>query len=137
MILTDICIHHTKKSRTGAPDESFVMHPFEVSQGPNAGKYEVLRSVEITPGKRANRSLHVTQAQLAELYATGLMDTFELRLRVKPRDGSYPTAPPVKRIPQHGIQPGSAFARMVAAHPPGGKPSGELAAALKRLLPGA
>lgn len=134
MILTDITVHHTKKSRTGAPDESFDMHPFEVSQGPNAGKYEVLRSVELTPGKRANRSIHVTQAQLAELYASGLMDALELRLRVKPRDGSYPTAPPVKRIPQHCIQPGSAFARLVAAVPASTQTSAALSLVLERLL---
>jgi hypothetical protein len=32
--LSYISVHHTKKSRTGAPHESFDMHPFEVSQGP-------------------------------------------------------------------------------------------------------
>jgi hypothetical protein len=137
MILTDICIHHTKKSRNGGRDESFVMHPFEVSVGPNAGKYEVLRNIEVSGGTRVNRSIHVTQKQLAELFATGLMDELELRLRVKPGNGSYPTAPPVKRITQRCIEPGSAFSRLVADIPQGAKPSGELAVALTRLFPNA
>lgn len=99
MLITDIAIEHTKKSRKGGPDETFLMHPFENSQGTNAGKYEVLiESVEPGQGK-CKRSIHVNLPQLAELYARGLTEILGIRLRLRPADGSYPTAPPGKKVP--------------------------------------
>ena len=113
MPLTDITIEHTKKSRKGGPDETFLMHPFENSTGPNAGKYEILRDINEPGEKKRKRSAHVTAAQLAELYARGLTETFEIRLRLRPADGNYPTAPPGKKVPLNCIKTGSVFSRMV------------------------
>jgi hypothetical protein len=130
MILIDIAVTHTKKSTTGTPDQKFILHPFEVARGPNAGRYEVLRSVPSLNGKRANRSIHVSLPQLAELFAHGLMDRHKLTLRMRPLTWSYPTAPPVKRLGKANIQPGSPFSNLVFAVPDNSKLSPDLVHAL-------
>lgn len=113
MLLTDITIEHTKKSRKGGPDQVFQMHPFENSQGANAGKYEILRDINQAGQIKRKRSTHVTAAQLAELYARGLTESFDIRLRLRPTEGNYPTAPPGKKVPFNCIKTGSVFSRMV------------------------
>ncbi len=43
MLLTDVGIEHTKKSRVDGFSEAYMLHPFENSKGAIAGKYEILR----------------------------------------------------------------------------------------------
>ena len=113
MLLTDIVIKHTRKSRKGEPDATFVMHPFENSQGANAGKYEVLRDIVRTGQPKRKRSAHVSAAQLAQMYARELMPAFGIRLRVRSAANDYPTPPPGKKVPLSCIQPGSRFEALV------------------------
>lgn len=101
MLLTDIAIAHIKKPRKGEPDQLFTMHPFENSQGEGAGKYEILRNINGLGEKPMKRSAHVTMSELAELYAHGLLETFQIRLRLRSTDNDYPSAPPGKKVPAH------------------------------------
>lgn len=112
-LLTDIAIEHTKKSRKGEPDQHFIMHPFENSQGEGAGKYEILRKISGVGEKPMKRSAHVTLSELAELYAHGLHETFQIRLRLRSTKNDYPTAPPGKKVPKSCIAADSEFDRMV------------------------
>lgn len=118
MLLTDIEIAHAKKSRKGEPDQHFIMHPYENSQGDGAGKYEILRNISGLGAKPAKRSAHVTMSELAELYAHGLFETFQIRLRLRSANSDYPTAPPGKKVPAHCITSGSEFDRMVKSISP-------------------
>ena len=114
MLLTDIAIAHTKKARKGnEADQNFIMHPFENTQGANAGKYEILRDINGLGEKPVKRSAHVTKRELAELYAHGLLETYQIRLRLRSTNNDYPTAPPGKKVPLHCITPGSEFDNMV------------------------
>lgn len=133
MLLKDIVIEHTKKSRKGGLDEIFVMHPFENTQGVNVGKYEILRDF-LEPGeKKKKRSGHVTLAQLAELYARELIDIFGILLRLRPAEGNYPTAPPAKKVPITCIKTDSGFDRLVQGVNTLRPIGMELKAVLKRL----
>lgn len=118
MLLTDIAIAHTKKSRKGEPDQHFIMHPFENSQGEGAGKYEILRDINGPGEKPMKRSAHVTLSELAELYAHGLLETFQIRLRLRSTNNDYPTAPLGKKVPARCIEPGSEFDRTVKSISP-------------------
>lgn len=118
MLLTDIAIVHTKKSRKGEPDQHFIMHPFENSQREGAGKYEILRNITGPGEKPIKRSAHVTLSELAELYAHSLLETFQIRLRLRSTNNDYPTAPPGKKVPARYITPGSEFDRMVKSISP-------------------
>ncbi len=119
MLLTDIAISHTKKSRKkGEPDQEFIMHPFENSQGEGAGKYEVLRNINGPGEKPVKRSAHVTLSELVELYAHNLLEPFQIRLRLRSTNNDYPTAPPGKKVPARCIRPGSEFDRMVKSVSP-------------------
>jgi len=109
MLLTDIAIAHIKKSRKGEPDRLFTMHPFENSQGESAGKYEILRNINGPGEKPMKRSAHVTLSELAELDAHGVLEMFQIRLRLRSTNNDYPSAPPGKKVPAHCIQPGSEF----------------------------
>lgn len=114
MLLQDIAIGHTKKARKGnESDQDFIMHPFENSIGAHAGKYEVLRNVNGSGEKPVKRSAHVTMHELAELYAHGLLEMYQMRLRLRAANDNYPTAPPGKKVPAHCIVPGSEFDKMV------------------------
>ncbi len=112
MILMDIAIEHTKKSRNGAPDSSYLMHPFENSVGANAGKFEILRDITESDHAKVKRSAHVTATQLAELYAREIIESYGIRLRLRPSEGDYPGAPPGKKVPASCILPGSNFDRL-------------------------
>jgi hypothetical protein len=114
MLLQDISIAHTKKARNGIePDQEFIMHPFENSIGEYAGKYEILRNVNGLGERPVKRSAHVTLRELAELYAHGFLETYQIRLRLRSARNDYPTAPPGKKVPAHCIKPGSDFDKMV------------------------
>jgi hypothetical protein len=118
MLLKDISIAHIKKSRKHEPDQEFIMHPFENSQGQNAGKYEILRNID-GPGERpVKRSAHVTLIELAELYAHGILKAYQIRLRLRSANNDYPTAPPGKKVSARCIAPGSEFDRMVKSISP-------------------
>jgi hypothetical protein len=133
MLMTDIAIEHTKKSRKGGPDETFLMHPFENSRGSHAGKYEVLIEI-VKPGQgKCKRSIHVNLLQLAELYARGLTEILGIRLRLRPEDGSYPTAPPGKKVSASFIRTGSEFHHLVQGVDVTLPVSFELKAVLERL----
>lgn len=114
MLLTDIAIAHTKKARKGnEPDQDFIMHPFQNSQGEGAGKYEILRKISGPGEEPQKRSAHVTLRELAELYAHGLVETYQIRLRLRSTNNDYPTAPPGKKVPARCITPGSEFDAMM------------------------
>ena len=113
MLLTDIAIEHTKKSRVGGPDGVYQMHPFENTTGANAGKYEIVRNINEPGHTKVKRSAHVTALQLAELYAKGVIDAYGFRLRLRPSSGDYPGAPPGKKVPASCIQVGSNFDRLM------------------------
>jgi hypothetical protein len=112
-LLTEIAIEHTKKSLVGGPDAVYLMHPFKNSLGANAGKYEILRDITELGHAKVKRSAHVTAAQLAELYAKGVIEAYGFRLRLRPSEGDYPGAPPGKKVPASCIQVGSNFDRLI------------------------
>lgn len=113
MLLTEIAIEHTKKSRLGGPDAVYLMHPFENAIGANAGKYEILRDINEPGHAKVKRSAHVTATQLAELYAKGLIEAYGFRLRLRPSKGDYPGPPPGKKVSTSCIQVGSNFDRLM------------------------
>jgi len=113
-LLTDIAIEHTYKGKKAPAPLTFTMHPFENSQGENAGLFEVLRDVDELP-KKVKRSTHLTRAELAELYARGLVERYSILLRLRPSAGQYPDAPPAKKVPAFCIAAGSDFDRLVRA----------------------
>ena len=94
------------------------MHPFENSQGQGAGKYEILRNINGPGEKPVKRSAHVTLIELAELYAHGLLDAYQIRLRLRSANNDYPTAPLGKKVPTRCITEGSEFDQMVRSISP-------------------
>lgn len=134
MYLADISIQHIKtRSKAGSPEKCFTMHPFENQKGPHAGKFELLRRVKVAGQKPVNRSTHVNQIELIEIYAREMIETFELKLRVKPATEPYPTAPPVKLLSHRDIQAGSIFERYVLAFDSAQPISAGLRSALKKV----
>lgn len=114
MYLTDIAIEHVYRGKKAPQPVTFVMHPFLNDTGPSKGRFEVignLPGVGVTP----KRSIHVTEEQLAELYARGLIESLSLRLRLRPSEGSYPDAPPGKKVPRSCVRPGSRFDQQIQA----------------------
>ncbi|MEH3086387.1 MAG: hypothetical protein PGN26_07595 [Xylophilus ampelinus] len=112
-LLTDIAVAHEYRGRRTPAPQSFVLHPFLIRQGTHAGTFEILhgrRGVE--DPKDAG---HVTRAQLAELYARGLMERPGIRLRLRPAEAVYPDSLPAKKVPRACIAAGSDFDREVAA----------------------
>ena len=113
MTLTDVVIPHEYKGKNAHRGEKYIVDPFQNSRGPNAGKYEILRYVERSGPKRKKRSAHVTEVELAELYARGLINDGDIRIRVRPVTNNYPTSPLGKTVPRHCITAGSAFGTLV------------------------
>lgn len=114
-MLTDVVVVHAYQGRKTAAHATFTLHPFAIRQGPHAGRYEILHSRRGT-GNDPRHTGHVTQEQLAELYARGLPERLGIRLRLKPAEGIvYPDTLPAKKVPAAAIVPGSGFARQVAA----------------------
>lgn len=113
-MMTDISIEHTYKGKKTPAPVSFTMHPYQNSQGAHAGLFEVLRDLKEQPSK-VKRSAHLTTSELAEAYARGLIEQYEIRLRLRAANGAYPDSPPGKKVPRHCVTPHSDFDRMIHA----------------------
>lgn len=109
MFQKDISIEHQKRRGPGDPAVVYVMHPFKNTKRKNAGRYEILRDFKDSIGRKKKSSAHVTDAQLAELFARDLMSSQKIRMRVKPADQPYPTSPPAKSLRAVHVRAGSAF----------------------------
>jgi hypothetical protein len=114
MLLTDIAIEHEYRGKKAPTPLRFTMHPFVNDRGEGKGQFEVLGNLP-GPGKLVKRSIHVTQDELAELYARGLVEQLGLRLRLRAASGHYPDAPPGKKVPRRCISVESSFDRQVVA----------------------
>lgn len=111
-LLTDISIQHTYKGKKAPEPITFIMHPFQNTHGENSGLFEILRDLKEL-SKPVKRSAHVTAAELAELYARGLIEQYGIRLRLRPANRDYPDSPPGKKVPRDKIAVGSEFDRMI------------------------
>jgi len=108
--LQDVKRIHVYQNQARTRSSTHVMHPFLNVKGPNRDRYEVLRTL----GTRQKKSAHVTYQELAEMFAHGCFERFNIRLRMKPGDGVYPGSPPALHPRDEDIVPGSGFARAVA-----------------------
>ena len=113
-MLTDISIEHIYKGTKTDGPVTFTMHPFRNSHGEFQDRFEIIHDRR-EAGKVTKRSAHVTEQELAELFARGLLEEHGIRLRLRPAGGSYPDAPPGKKVSRNCIQPGSGFDRGVNA----------------------
>ncbi len=113
MMLAAITVAHTYKGKKTAEPQTFAMHPFAEKQGEHAGCYEIVHSRR--GAEAPEHSGYVTDDQLAELFARGLIETLGLRLRLQPAEGLYPDSLPAKKVPRSSIAEGSDFARRVEA----------------------
>ena len=109
MLLTDIAVEHVLVSKKTGVRQTYLLHPFTDRQRDSLGKFELVRDVREPGAKEVRRSTFVSLAQLAELYAKGVLDEFGFSVRMCPADGKYPTANPVKKILPTSIRPGSPF----------------------------
>ena len=57
----------------------------------------------------------MTEQELAELFARGLLEEHDIRLRLRPAGGGYPDAPPGKKVSRKCVLTGSAFDRAIEA----------------------
>lgn len=110
--LADIAIEHTYKGKKTSDPVTFTMHPFRNVQGNHEGRFEVMRDIN-EDGLKRKRSAHLTTNELAEAYARGIIDQYEIRLRLRPASGAYPDSPPGKKVPLRCVVGGSDFDRMV------------------------
>jgi hypothetical protein len=108
--LQDVRRTHVYQNQSRTHSSTHVMHPFLNVKGPNRDRYEVLRTL----GPKQKKSAHVTYAELAEMFAHGCFEQFNIRLRMKPADGVYPGSPPALHPRNEDIVPGSGFAEAVA-----------------------
>ena len=133
MLLTDIAVEHVLVSKKNGVRQTFVLHPFTDTQRDSLGKFELVRDVREPGDKEVKRSTFVSFAQLAELYAKGVLDEFGFSVRMCPADGKYPTAKsPAKKILPTSIRPGSPFDLAVHGVDVAKPPSRELRTALLR-----
>lgn len=107
--LRDIRRTHVYQNQARTRSSTHVMHPFLNMKGPNRDHYEVLRRL----APKQKKSAHVTYAELAEMFAHGCFEEFNIRLRMKPGDGVYPGSPPALHPSDDDIVPGSVFAAAV------------------------
>lgn len=113
-MLKDISIEHVYKGKKANGPLTFTMHPFKNLHGEFAGRFEIICNRKV--GTRVvKRSAHVTEQELAELYARGLPEMHGIRMRLRPGDGEYPDSPPGKKVLRHCVQPGSEFDRAIKA----------------------
>ena len=133
MIQSDISIEHRKRRGPGNPEIVYVMHPFKNSKGANAGRYEILRDFKGPAGKTVKRSAHVTDGQLAELFARDLLSSLNIRMRVKPFDQPYPTSAPGKPIRYVHVRKGSTLDNQIRSVDTSRPADGELQEVLHRL----
>lgn len=132
-MLTDIAIAHIYKGRKADRRFEFTMHPAPNQVGLHAGKFEIVFTREDGSTKR-KRSSHVTQTELAELYARGLIEQHRLRLRLAPGNGEiYPVPHPGKYVSPAHIARGSNFDRIVRSAPNSGQLPENLRAVLQEL----
>jgi len=110
--LADIAIEHMYKGKKTSDPVTFIMHPFRNVQGNHEGRFEVMRDIK-EDGPKRKRSAHLTTNELAEAYARGIIDQYEIRLRLRPASGAYPDSPPGKKVPLRCVVRGSDFDRMV------------------------
>lgn len=108
--LTDVRRTHVYQNQARTQSSTHVMHPFLNVKGSNRDRYEVLRTL----GPKQKKSAHVTYVELAEMFAHGCFEQFNIRLRMKPADGIYPGSPPALHPRDEDVIPGSAFADAVA-----------------------
>lgn len=90
-----------------------VLHPFANTQRDSLGKFEIVRTVREPSGKDVKRSTFVSFAQLAELYAKGVLDEYGFSVRMCVPGGEYPRTTPTKKLLPAYIKAGSPFALAV------------------------
>jgi hypothetical protein len=108
--LTDVRRTHVYQNQARTQSSAHVMHPFLNVKGSNRDRYEILRTL----GPKQKKSAHVTYAELAEMFAHGCFEQFNIRLRMKPADGIYPGSPPALHPRDEDVIPESGFAGAVA-----------------------
>jgi len=108
--LLDIRRTHVYKKRGSTENSRHFMHLFLNVPGDNRDRYEVL----CTNSRGQKRSALVTYPELAEMFAHGCFTEFNIRLRMKPHDGVYPSDPPGLRPRDEDIVPSSPFAQAVS-----------------------
>ena len=113
MLLTDIAVEHTIAPPKGGLSVNVVLHPFTNTQRDSLGKFEIVRTVREPSGKDVKRSTFVSFAQLAELYAKGVLDEYGFSIRMCVPGGKYPKTTPIKKLLPAYIKPGSPFAQAV------------------------
>jgi len=111
-MLTDISIEHVYMGKKAQQPLNFIMHPIRNSQGAHADRFEILHA-HTEGSKKVKLSAHLTEQELAELFARGLPDRHNIRIRVGPAGGGYPDALPGKRVSRANIASGSSFDRKV------------------------
>ena len=109
MLLTDVAVEHVLVSKTTGARQAYVLHPFTDTQRDTLGKFELVRDVQEPGRKAARRSTYVSFAQLAELVAKGVLDEFNVYVRMCPAQVKYPGANPVKKLLPSCIRAGSPF----------------------------
>jgi hypothetical protein len=112
--LTDIAIEHTYKGKKTSAPITFTMHPYRNAQGAHKDLFEVMRDIKES-GRKRKKSAHLTAHELAEAYARGIIEQYEIRLRLRPSNGAYPDSPPGKKVPLRCVAQGSDFDQMVRA----------------------
>ncbi|CAM8656885.1 hypothetical protein MCEZEM1_01146 [Comamonadaceae bacterium] len=115
MLLTDIAVEHTIAPPKVGLSVNVVLHPFTNTQRDSLGKFEIVRTVREPSGKDVKRSTFVSSAQLAELYAKGVLDEYGFSIRMCVPGGKYPKTTPTKKLLPAHIKPGSPFDLAVQA----------------------
>lgn len=115
MLLTDIAVEHALPPSKAGVRATLVLHPFTNTQRDSLGKFEIVRSVAEPGAKEVKRSTFVSFAQLAELYAKGVLDEYGFSVRMCAAGGQHPKVTPTKKILPASIRPGSAFDLAVKA----------------------
>jgi hypothetical protein len=108
--LNDVRRTHVYRNQARTQSSTHVLHPFLNVKGPNRDRSEVLRTLD----RKQKKSAHVTYEELVEMFAHGCFEQFNIRLRMKPADGSYPGSAPALHPHDEDVVPGSAFAAAVA-----------------------
>ena len=115
MHLEDIAVPHRYTGSKPCANRDFVLHPFKATRGSGAGRFEIICDVKQGSTKPRKKTSHVTAEQLAELLVRGVLDTYNIRVRMKSVARNYPTQPPGLHLrPQH-VGGGSPFADLMAA----------------------
>lgn len=65
-------------------------------------------------GPKLKKSAHVSNNELAEIFAHGCFGQFNIRLRMRPANSVYPGSPPALHARDEDVVSGSWFAEVVA-----------------------